>query len=240
MKTHALWLQSGFFLLTCLLLPFAAPAQWTAGNGNVVEQAREVSGFDIIKVGGGIDLYLTQGGKASLTVKADENLMDKVITRVEGSTLYLEIKGSIRRAKTLAVYAAIEGLSELHASGGSDVYAEGGLKLNGLKLFCSGGSDTKMKIEAESLFCKTSGGSDAILSGKVNTLTVEASGGSDFKGKALQAVKCKIQASGGSDVWVHASGEIEIEASGASDVHFTGGAKIVSSRASGGSDIHGD
>ena len=238
MKTHAFWIKASFLLLGCFLFVFPTFAQRTAGNGNVIEQSREVASFDIIKVQSGINLYLTQGSQPALTVRADENLMDKIVTKVEGNTLYLDIKGSIRKSKAMDVLVTLKDLKELHASGGSDVYAEDGLKLEELKLFCSGGSDTRLKIEAERLECQTSGGSDAILSGTVNTLMVESSGGSDFNGKKLEAVNCKIQTSGASDVWVHATGEIEMEASGASDIHHTGGAKVVRSRASGGSDIH--
>lgn len=240
MKKPKFWIKTSLLVLIALILTMPISAQWTAGNGNVIEQKREVGSFDIIKVQSGLDLYITQGSPASLTVKADENLMEKIITRVEGNTLYLDVRGSIRNAKAMDVYVTVENLRELHASGGSDVVAEEGLKLEELKLFCSGGSDTRMKLDVGSLWCETSGGSDAILSGTVKTLAINASGGSDFDGKKLEAVNCKVNTSGASDVWVYASGEIEMEASGASDIHYKGSAKVVSSKASGGSDIHGN
>lgn len=240
MKSHKLWVSASFLMLAALLLSTSLYAQRTTGNGNVVEQERAVGNFDVIKVQKGIDLYITQGSPAALTVKADENILDQIITRVDGKTLYLDVQGSVRNARAMDVFVTLENLSELHASGGSDVFAEDGLKLKELKLFCSGGSDTRMAIEAETLHCNTSGGSDAVLSGKVNELIVESSGGSDFDAKKLEAVKCKIRASGASDAWVFATGEIDIEASGASDIHYKGGAKKISSKASGGADIHGN
>ncbi|MCB9264416.1 MAG: DUF2807 domain-containing protein [Lewinellaceae bacterium] len=238
MKTQKLWILNGLLLLSCVFMANTLPAQWAKGNGNVIEQEREVGSFDIIKVQKGINLYLVQGSPASLSVKADENLMDHIITKVEGNTLYLDVKGSIRTVTAMNVYVTLPNLSELHASGGSDVFAEEGLKVDELKLVCSGGSDTKMKLEAGSLFCETSGGSDLLLSGKAEKLVVKASGGSDFDGKKLEVINGSIHTSGASDVWVYATGEIEMEASGASDIHFKGGAKVISSKSSGGSDIH--
>lgn len=238
MKNHNQWIRAGFLLLGLFLATAPVTAQWKAGNGNIIEEKREVKSFDIIKVQKGLNLYITQGSPAALLVKADENLMENIITRVDGNTLYLDVNGSIRKANAMDIYLTLEDLSELHASGGSDVFAEGGLKLDELKLFFSGGSDTKMNLEVGTLYCETSGGSDAVLSGKANKMSVKSSGGSDFNAKKLEVSSCKIQTSGASDAWVFVTGEIEIEASGASDVHHKGGAKVISSKASGGADIH--
>lgn len=240
MKVNAHWFKSGLMALVCVCFSLQLFAQSVRGNGKVVEQDRDISGFNAIKVGDGVDLFITQGGSGSVTVKADENLLEKVITRKEGQKLIIETKGSIRQAEALDVYVTIKELETLHASGGSDVYAEDGLELDELKLYCSGGSDTHLKLDVGTLYCKTSGGSDAFLSGQVQNLNIETSGGSDFKGQELKAVNCKIRTSGGSDAWVYVTGELEMDASGASDIHYKGGARVLRQRSSGGADIHGN
>ena len=238
MKINAHWFKSGVLALVCLCFTLQLFAQATRGNGKVVEQDRDISGFNAIKVSDGIDLFITQGGTEAVKVKADENLLDKVVTRLEGQKLIVEVKGSIRQAEALDVYVTIEDLEALYASGGSDVYAEEGLTLDELKLYCSGGSDTHLKLEVGTLYCQTSGGSDAILSGQVDNMEIETSGGSDFRGKDLKAINCKLRTSGGSDARVYVTGEIEMDASGASDIFYKGGAKVIRQRSSGGSDIH--
>lgn len=238
MIINAPLLKNGLFVLAGLAGALFAFSQKNTISGGVIEQSRTVSDFDIIHVEDGVDLYITQGSRQSVTVKADAAYMDQVITKVEGNTLYIETEGRIRNPEALDVYVTVPTLQELHASGGSDVYAEEGLKLESFKLDCSGGSDTRMKLEVGTLYCQTSGGSDADLTGAVQNLELESSGGSDFNGKNLRVVNARVRSSGASDAWIYATGEVDVEASGASDVHIKGDAKIVRAKASGGADVH--
>ena len=238
MKTYQRWIKSLGLLFFCLSFSLYLSAQRTNGSGNVIEQDRDISNFDAIKVQDGIDLFLSQGNTNALTVKADDNLMDHIITKVEGNTLYLKIKGSINNTKALDVYVTFQDLKALHASGGSDVVGEEILQLDDLKLNCSGGSDTHLELEVGALSCETSGGSDLVLSGSAQNLELNASGGSDFKGKDLEVKNAKIHTSGASDARIHVTGEVEMIASGASDIYCTGNPKVLLSKASGGADIH--
>ncbi|HSG68712.1 MAG TPA: DUF2807 domain-containing protein, partial [Bacteroidales bacterium] len=57
------------------------------GNGKVVKQLRDVKGFNSLEVGGAFTVYLSQGDKESLTIEADENLLDLITTEVHGDRL---------------------------------------------------------------------------------------------------------------------------------------------------------
>ena len=48
--------------------------QGISGNGNVLEETRDISGFTGVKVSSGIDVYLSQGSSFEVKVEADENL----------------------------------------------------------------------------------------------------------------------------------------------------------------------
>ena len=194
--------------------------------------------FRKIEISHGLDLYLTQG-PAKVVVKADDNLQDMIIVEKIGNTLKLKVaKGSIRKAEAMDVYVSVQQLEAISASGGSDVYSEEKLQLDKFTINASGGSDLKLELDANELYCDLSGGSDTELRGSVTMLKVNASGGSDFEAKKLTAEKCKLRTSGGSDSWVHVTGEIDVEASGSSDVHYTGRPKVLHQRASGAADIH--
>ena len=60
----------------------------------------------------------------------------------------------------------------------------------------------------------------------------------DFEGKELDIKKAIVRSSGGSDASIRVSQELDIEASGASDVYLYGNPKIVNKKVSGASDFH--
>lgn len=58
------------------------------GNKNVISINRDISDdFTKVKVSAGIELIIDQGNEVSLTVEADENLHDIIITEVEDGKL---------------------------------------------------------------------------------------------------------------------------------------------------------
>ncbi len=241
------WIKPSFvFSLTAmLLLSFTLSAQWgngVKGSGNVIEQNRNLSGFTGIKASSGIDVVIMQGSQDKVVVKADDNLADKITTKIDRDVLILGVakNSSIRNAKSFKVLVTAKDLKKLSASGGSDVYSDGSLTLDVFQLRASGGSDVKMELNVKDLDCRINGGSDANLKGKVQHLTVTAQGGSDFEGKGLVVENCEMKVQGGSDAYVYVTGELSMEAHGASDIHYKGSPKVTHQKSSGGSDIYGN
>ena len=213
-------------------------AQSVTGSGEVVEQARSVGAFTAIEVSKGVDLFIRQGNSQQVVVKADDNLVDLVSTEVDGQTLRIRTRGNMRRVTALDVYVTVTDLERIEASSGSDVKGESKLELERLALDMSSGSDLELDIEARELTCRLSGGSDADLSGEVSSLEVTATGGSDLQARDLLVTgRCILDVSSASDAFIRVEGELEVEASGASDVTVKGNPTVVRQRASGGSDI---
>ena len=223
-------------LFTCSLSFLAA--QSVTGSGEVIEQERSVGAFTAIEISKGVDLFIRQGNSQQVVVKADDNLIDLVSTEVDGRTLRIRTQGSMRRVTALDVYVTVTDLERIEASSGSDVKGESKLEVERLSLEMSSGSDVKLDLEARELTCRLSGGSDAELSGEVQIMEVVATGGSDLHAKGLLVSdKCVLNVSSASDAFIRVEGELEVEASGASDVTVKGNPTIVRQRASGGSDI---
>lgn len=106
-----------------------------------------------------------------------------------------------------------------------------------LNISQSGASNFRGNINTSTLDFDVSGASVTDVDGKSNDLKIEASGASNFKGSDLQAETCKIQATGASSASINASKEIDAIASGASSIHYSGGASITHVDVSGGSSV---
>jgi hypothetical protein len=230
-------------LLVVLALPFlyaANPVNTTkiAGNGIVKTQDRTISSFHAIKVSGGIDVELSQGKEQKLQVEADENLLSLIRTEVKDGVLNIYHEGNFRNAKTMKVHLTFTQLDAIKASGGCDIVSKQKLNFAILKMDLSGGCDINFECKADNLVFKQSGGCDVELKGEAQKGTFDVSGGCDLKASEFYLKNCKVDASGGCDVFVYATGELTMTATGASDITYYGKPAKVTKSASGASDIN--
>lgn len=211
------------------------------------EETRNVSNFKGIHISSGIDLYIKQGNVESVRIVGDKDKLGKVKTEKEGDVLRIyagSSKGWFNfdfdwsNKKIIKAYVTVKDLNSIWATGGSDVFSEGKLDLIKLELKATGGSDVKLNLDTDELICETTGGSDVTLSGTATVFRASTTGGSDLKAKELRTNFCSVSSTGGSDAHVWAEKEISISATGGSDVYYKGGARLVQSNSSGGSDVH--
>lgn len=208
------------------------------GNRNVVTEQRKINEhFTRVKVSSGIDLYIKQGNKSRLTIEADENLHDIIITEVEGDMLKIYTDKSIWRAKARKVYLTVTSLEELKATSGSDVYSENILKVRDLEVSTSSGADMKIEVEADNITSSSSSGSDLRISGKTNTHNAKASSGSSIYAYKLESKDVTARVSSGADINIYASESINARASSGGDIRYKGNPEIVDKKRSSGGGI---
>jgi len=188
---------------------------------------REVGDFKYISIQSGIDLELTQSNKQSVEVTANSDVIDRILTEVDGYTLKIYIeKGKKYRPWNnngpMTVAVSTDHLERLMASGGSDVEGSGIWKTDDFRIQSSGGSDIELEIDVDELDVQCSGGSDVKIKGTAERIDIQSSGGSDFNGRKLEAEEVHVQSSGGSDVYVHVTKKLIARASGSSDIYYSG------------------
>src|SRR5699024_6303743 len=109
-----------------------------------------VSDFSAIKVSSGIDVYLSQTGTESVSIEADEDLMEDIIVKVEQHTLILRIDRNFMdwfsSRAPIKAYISFKDLDKIEVSSGSDLFGQGDLTFKDLKMTASGGSDIKMTL----------------------------------------------------------------------------------------------
>lgn len=120
---------------------------------------------------------------------------------------------------------------EIELSGSSDF--KGNLIAQDINIELSGSSGIEGNITAQNTNIELSGSSDATLLGETNTLSIESSGASSITKKiidnhySLICNQCECNLSGSSDAYIHCNDNINIiNLSGASELHYTGNAKI--------------
>ena len=208
------------------------------GNRNVVTENRSTKeGFTKIKVSTGLDLYISQGSKNQITVEADENLQDIILTEVKDGVLRIYSEKNIWRAKARKVYVTVETLEELTATSGSDAYTKETLKVNDLKISATSGADIHITVDANTIETSATSGSDIEVSGVANNHISKATSGASIDAYELRSKNATVKATSGGDINIYASESIDAKATSGGDIDFKGNPKKVDKKSSSGGSV---
>jgi len=207
-------MQKSILLLVVIFLFTACHySNGIKGNGEVVKETRNISEFSKLDVSGVFDVTVNLGTEPSLVIEAEENLLKYIITKNKGDKLILDTKKNINPQKPLKVYITTYSMDDLDASGACNVIIE--------------------KIDCESFSADLSGACNVELSGKTKSFSADVSGAINLGATELKAEIVKIDASGAANAEVYASESLYVDASGASNIYFTGNPTNVKSDLSG-------
>jgi Putative auto-transporter adhesin, head GIN domain len=180
------------------------PSAVNSESSDVTSESRDVSGFDEVELNGVGNLSIEQTGSESLTVEAEEDVLPKIRTEVEGDRLIIgpEPGSSIHTSDPINYTLTVEDLSALEVSGSGDIEAEG--------------------ISTEALTVRISGTGDVEISGKADSQEIEISGSGDYRAENLESKEATVEVGGSGSAIVNVSDELEAEVSGSGSVEYTG------------------
>lgn len=222
----------------------AKPAPLTKVYG-LDKQDRHLSGFNAVNIAGSFDVYITQGSTESVTVEADDEVIDKIITEVKDGALKIYTKstsgfnwswGDNNKKRIVRVVA--KDLKTISLAGSGDVFFKEGFRTQSLAVKLSGSGDITGKVDVKILESSVVGSGDVTLTGRAETLSVKVTGSGDFTGKDLLTTNTTVRVAGSGDASVNASQKIDASVAGSGDIRYTGAAKQVSTSKAGSGDIH--
>jgi hypothetical protein len=149
------------------------------GSGDIISEAREVGSFTRVDASEGVrvQLVVDPAAESAVTVRYDDNVLGKVITRVDGGTLEVRIDGTVALGGGGDRYVEIvvPGLTGVGADSGASVTGSGSLA--GLEVNGSGGASVDLGgLEAERIDIMVSGGARVTIRAS-DAVEGEASGG---------------------------------------------------------------
>ncbi len=232
-------MKINLFKSIALLLIFGLTTEISNAQTSKNVSVKNLNG---VTVSSGIDLYLMQGNSESLVIKGESDLIKDVIVEQSGSSITIKYKEGVQwsrlfKNQSIKVYLTYKTLTDLTATGGSDVFTQNTLKTDILNLRASGGSDIKMSLNCKDLSITVSGGSDLDLSGSGENMKLTASGGSDVDAFNYTVDYAKATVSGGSDANINVNKALEASASGGSDVNYKGNASLKKTSSSKSGDV---
>lgn len=238
--------RSRRILLAGALLPLAARAGQAAeaqvalsgdagerveGSGNVVDDARSVSGFSKLTVNGPVDVRVTAADTEAVVVRADDNIAPLIETAVLGSTLVIGLRrgSSFRTRSRVEVQVRAKALQAVTLRGGGDVKVDR-IDAEVFEATLQGSGDINIgQLRARAVAASVAGNGDLRARGVADTLGVVIDGNGDVYFADLVAATVAVSIRGNGDARVHATDSLQVSISGAGDVRYRGAPKITKS-----------
>lgn len=228
-------------VLLVFLLPASVHAQrWESvrGNHNVVKEERKAGTFDEIKVSSGIDVYLTQGSRESITVEADENLHEYIMTEIRNGELNVYTEVLIRDAERKRVYVTMRNIESVKTTSAGDIVGQNPVKAEKLEISASSAGSINLEVDAGEVEVYISSSGDVTLSGQADYLDASLSSAGDLNAFDLQVKEAEVSASSAGDADVSVTDKIFARASSAGEITYQGSPKYVDTHSSSAGGIH--
>ena len=188
------------------------------GSGIAATQTRALPAFGRVDFAGPSTLRVRVGRAQSVAVRADENLLSSITTRVESGVLVVGATGSFSAEAPMSVDVGVPSLEAVTLSGIGRVDVRG--------------------VRAERLSVRLSGSGVVRVSGTVRRLdvTLEGSGDAQLSGLAAQHVSATVAGAG--LIAVDAERTLDASIEGVGDIVYSGSPARVTTDVSGIGSVH--
>lgn len=194
------------------------------GNGNVTTEIRPLdNSFTAIKVSKGIEVYITQNNDTpSITVEADENLHEIIITTVENNVLRIYAEDNISSSQSKKVMLNFNDLSKITTTSGSYLSTTNNILVTDLELKSTSGSKMTIDVTAQTIGCKSTSGSHLQLLGTTTHLNAQVTSGSQLAAQDLKSEITQIKSTSGSSANVNVTSKITAKATSGASITYQG------------------
>lgn len=207
---------------------FSFPFNSIEGNGNVIKDERVFSEkIDVVRASTGLEVILMESMVQSVTVEADENLIEVIETNFDNGVLHIKTNENIRRAKSKKVTVSFVRLEGIEASSGANLKSISTIVSDNLYLQTSSGSQMDVTVLSKELTAKSSSGADMKIRGQALNFNSKASSGSSINAKELEAIYCTSKVSSGADIVLNVKRSLDAKASSGGDIKYYGEPKVV-------------
>ncbi len=207
------------------------PADDVNGSGTIVTEARDVTGFDRIRLAGEGTVLVTEGGDASLTVETDDNLLSYIETFVEDGVLEIATQSGIDIEPSDSVVYRVAA----PAVNGVELTGAGSFRLpecetDAFSIVLAGAGDVHVdSLVANDLEVTITGVGSVKVAGEVASQVVTLPGAGDYQGRELESTRATVTTSGVGSATVWVTEELTATVSGVGSIDYFGSPRVTES-----------
>jgi hypothetical protein len=224
-------------LLVGAMLPvgptaLAQTANLVVGSGRQVSESRQVAAFEAVAVHGSMTLIVRQAAHEAVEVRADDNLLPLIETRVvpQGGLATLSIGTSPGAAyatgNEVIVRVDLVSLTALSISGSGDAIVEP-VRTAFLKVAVSGSGNLRVRrLATDMLSLHLTGSGDVEAAGRAGRLDISIAGSGNVDSLQLDSDDATVSIAGSGNASVQARRTLLVSIGGSGDVSYAGDAKV--------------
>ncbi len=210
------------------------------GEGESVEDNRNIQNFTGVQTGTSADVIVTQGSSFKVRITGQKNIIDLFETRVEGTILKISVKKgyNLNYNVPVRVYVEAPKFESLSSSGSGDFTVTNTLSGTKLSISTSGSGDFDLKGATFSdVSIASSGSGNVKVAGNVQNLNIRTSGSGNIKAEDLKAKDAECLTSGSGNISCSADGFLNVMSSGSGNVSYYGKPASLKTRKTGSGNI---
>jgi hypothetical protein len=196
------------FLAVCVLVAGCWSTKHIKGSGNVVTETRPVAEFDSIALNGSGQLEVDQNGSESLSITADDNLLQLLTSEVKGRQLVLAVKSgySLGPSKPIVFKVNAKFLKGVAFAGDTTAILKG--------------------IHTEELKLEVAGSGDISADGSADRQEISIAGSGKYLGGGLKSKEAKINIAGSGEAVMTVSESLDVSIAGSGEIKYYGDPKL--------------
>jgi len=224
MKTKLI--KTSIFTIMFVLGTFLSTSLANAFGENKRE-TRSVGDFDGIGLAIPANLYLTQGSKNEIIIEANEDVLEKIETEMNGSALNIKFEKwyNYRGAGKIEIFITVKNINSLVVSGSGDIIAKSAIKAKSLDFVVSGsGSVLIDDLAVQNVHAVITGSGDIRIKGNqmADELEVTVTGSGDFEAGELEFEEADLGITGSGSIYAFVNDELEAQITGSGKIYYKG------------------
>ncbi len=226
----------GFFALilltiTIIIITLGIDKNFVSGSdtdnkSGKAEKQCDLPHFNKIEIEGRLTVHYTQDTFQKVIVRADSNLIDRVMIEVHYDKLFIHNKKWSRSRQHIDVYVTNDSINEIESRAGSAFKTINKIKVYQMEISGEAGATFQMDGDLTNLKLGLSAGSLGDFSGNCKKLEIEASAGAVINADNMITDIGKVYSSTGAVININVTRELSLEASSGSIVKCHGNPQI--------------
>ncbi len=225
MKTQYLIILMGLLVLSA---GCKKETKWIDGNGDLVQETRNLEQFTSVNLYGDAHLFFSQGANSRADIFAESNIIPLITTTINTQkVLIIDVKNdecyNANHTPEVTLMSPDCFSFSVYGSGNFEAH---GLNLNTFNISMLGSGNTNSSFNAYFFNIESSGSGNANFAGSSTRSSIKLLGSGNIYSKTVTCDTCFILSEGSGDVTLTVISYLNVEIKGSGNVYYTGDPEV--------------